>query len=372
LGGSALFRLFRRKREVEEETPEEVAAETADEAAEGGPAVAIAEAEAAVSEAAEPEAEPEAELSEEDLERTEAAVERTKRSWFGRIGQLFTRGSLDEEDWEELEALLLGADVGVHTTERVLERLRERVARDRIRDPETARQALADELVAILDLPGRGKLWRESDDGGPVPRPAVILVVGVNGAGKTTSIGKLAYAFKLDGESVLIGAADTFRAAAIDQMKVWGERVGVDVVAHRPGADPGAVAFDTLAAAESRGADVVLIDTAGRLHTKFNLMEELRKIRRVLERKDPTAPHEVLLVLDATTGQNGLMQAKAFTEAVDVTAVCLAKLDSTAKGGIVFAVADELGIPVRFVGTGEKVSDLAPFEPHAFVHALLS
>lgn len=352
-----MFKLFRRK---EQDLTEQAAAAPPEKAV-GTPAgIPVAEAG------------PEAGLSEADIARTEAAVQRTKRSWFGRIGQIFTRGTLDEEDWEELEALLLGADVGVHTTEKVLARLRERVARERIRDTETARHALAEELVAILNVPSRGKLWREVEDDGEGPRPAVILVVGVNGSGKTTTIAKLANAFKTDGERVIIAAADTFRAAAIEQLKVWGDRLAVDVIAHRPGADPGAVVFDAIAAAESRGVDVVLIDTAGRLHTKHNLMEELRKVRRVIERKDPTAPHEVLLVLDATTGQNGLAQARSFLEAVDVTAVCLAKLDSTAKGGIVFAIADELGIPVRFVGTGEKLTDLAPFEPYLFVRALLS
>jgi fused signal recognition particle receptor len=198
----------------------------------------------------------------------------------------------------------------------------------------------------------------------------VILVLGVNGTGKTTTIAKLAHAYRAEGGSAVIAAADTFRAAAIEQLKEWGERVGADVIAHQQGADPGAVVFDALTAAESRHADAVIIDTAGRLHTKFNLMEELSKIRRVIQRKEPSAPHEVLLVLDATTGQNALTQAKAFTEAADVTAICLTKLDGTSKGGIVFAICHELRIPVRFVGTGERAEDLAPFSAERFVEAL--
>ena len=230
--------------------------------------------------------------------------------------------------------------------------------------------ALKQELVAILQV-GRekGRIWGEA---GEVPehRPAVILVVGVNGTGKTTSVAKLAQAYREDGEKVVVAAADTFRAAAIEQLKSWGEVVGADVVAHKQGADPGAVVFDAMSAAESRNADVVLIDTAGRLHTKFNLMEELGKIRRIIDRKVPEGPDEVMLVLDATTGQNALMQAKAFAEVVPITALCLTKLDGTSKGGIVFAVADQLDIPVRFIGTGEKPEDLTPFDAEEFVEAL--
>jgi fused signal recognition particle receptor len=230
------------------------------------------------------------------------------------------------------------------------------------------RELLKDELFDILvSVPFKGALW--SEEATP-PRPGVILVVGVNGTGKTTSIGKLAHLYRQQGEQVVVAAGDTFRAAAIDQLKTWGEQVGAQVVAHREGSDPGAVAFDAIGAAQSRNAAVAIIDTAGRLHTKFNLMEELRKVRRVIERKDPTAPHEVLLVLDATTGQNALIQAKAFSEAVDVTAIALTKLDGTSKGGIVFAVCEELGLPVRFVGTGEGEDDLSPFDPEAFVDAL--
>ena len=302
-------------------------------------------------------------------EKTEAALSRTRRTWFGRIAGILDRGAIDDDLWLELEEVLLGADVGVRTTEKVLGRVRERVEKERVRDPHAVRALLKDELMAILTgVPFRGALWGEGET--EAPRPGVILVVGVNGTGKTTTIAKLAHLYRDEGEQVVIAAGDTFRAAAIDQLRTWGERVGAQVVAHREGADPGAVAFDAVAAAQGRDAAVAIIDTAGRLHTKFNLMEELRKVRRVIERKDPTAPHEVLLVLDATTGQNALLQAKAFTEAVDVTAIALTKLDGTSKGGIVFAICDELRLPVRFVGTGEGEDDLSPFDAEAFVEAL--
>ena len=235
-----------------------------------------------------------------------------------------------------------------------------RVEQERAKDPEQVREFLKDELVDILQAgTEKGRIWGEEDEP-PPDRPAVILIVGVNGTGKTTSVAKLAQAYREDGEKVVVAAADTFRAAAIEQLKNWGEIVGADVIAHKQGADPGAVVFDAMTAAESRKADVVLIDTAGRLHTKFNLMEELGKIRRVIERKLPEGPDEVMLVLDATTGQNALVQAKAFADVVPITALCLTKLDGTSKGGIVFAVADQLQIPVRFIGTGEKMDDLAP------------
>ena len=283
---------------------------------------------------------------------------------------------------------------------KVLDGLRERVKSEGIRDPELAQEALKGELLAALEVDGaaKGQLWGDggSDMGGfggggtlrqaqgertsgeaqgerrDVPRPAIILVVGVNGTGKTTSIGKLAHAYREAGQKVLLAAADTFRAAAIDQLKQWGELAGVDVIAHQQGADPGAVVFDAIQAAEARDTDVLIIDTAGRLHTKFHLMEELRKVNRIIQRKDATAPHEVLLVLDATSGQNALHQAKYFTEAVGVTGILLAKLDGTAKGGVIFAVCDQLRVPVRFIGTGEKASDLAPFEPKRFVDALFA
>jgi fused signal recognition particle receptor len=313
----------------------------------------------------------EQELVEEVEQRTEEALERTRRSWFGHIAGLFDRGGVDEQLWEELEELLIAADVGVATTQRILDQVRERVEKERLNDPAQVRAALKETLVQLLTAPqGKGRLWAADGAAGAPPKPAVILVLGVNGTGKTTTIAKLAYAYQSEGGKAVIAAGDTFRAAAIEQLKEWGKRVGADVIAHKQGADPGAVVFDAIEAAESRGADVVIIDTAGRLHTKFNLMEELRKIRRIIERKEPSAPHEVLLVLDATIGQNALIQAKAFTEAVEVTSICLTKLDGTSKGGIVFAICDQLGIPVRLVGTGERPEDLAPFSPEAFVEAL--
>lgn len=302
-------------------------------------------------------------------EKTEVAVNRTKRSWFGRIAGILDRGKIDDELWDELEEVLLGADVGLRTTEKVLDGVKRRVEKEHIRDSHDVREILKDELTAILDsVPLTGKLW--GDDVEEPPRPGVILVVGVNGTGKTTSVAKLAHMYRKEGESVVVAAGDTFRAAAIDQLRTWADRVGAQVVAHQEGADSSAVAYDAVGAAQSRGAGIAIIDTAGRLHTKFNLMEELRKVRRVIERRDATAPHEVLLVLDATTGQNALLQAKAFADTVDVTAIALTKLDGTSKGGIVFAISDELGLPVRFVGSGEGEDDLSPFDAEAFVDAL--
>ena len=315
--------------------------------------------------------EEEEQLAEEAQERTEQALQRTRRSWFGQIAGLFDRGGIDDQLWEELEELLIGADVGVETTQKILDQVREGVERDRLKEPEEVRALLKEALVQLLTSPqGKGRLWTVDGADAPPPKPAVILVLGVNGTGKTTFIAKLAHAYRAEGLHTVIAAADTFRAAAIEQLQEWGERVGADVIAHKQGADPSAVVFDALAAAESRGADAVIIDTAGRLHTKLNLMEELRKLRRVIERQDASAPHEVLMVLDATIGQNALIQARAFTESIDVTSVCLTKLDGSSKGGIVFAVCDQLDIPVRFVGTGEAPDDLAPFSAEAFVGAL--
>jgi fused signal recognition particle receptor len=313
----------------------------------------------------------EPQLEGEIEQKTEQALQRTKRGFFGRISGLFDRpGAFDESLWEELEELLLAADTGLVTAQTILASVRERIAQQRLKTPDEVREALKQTLLDILNTPQpKGQLWLDGE-GAARPKPAVVLVLGVNGTGKTTTIAKLARAWQLEGGKAVIAAGDTFRAAAIDQLKEWGERIGADVVAHKPGADPGAVVYDALSAADSRGADIVIIDTAGRLHTKFNLMEELRKIKRVIERKEPTAPHEVLLVLDATTGQNALIQAQAFTEAVEVTAVCLTKLDGTSKGGIVFAICDQLGIPVRFVGTGEGEADIAIFSAEAFVEAL--
>jgi len=302
-------------------------------------------------------------------EQTERATERTRRGLFGRLAGLFQRADFDESLYDELEEILLGSDVGLETTETILQGVRKRVKDEGVKQAAQVREILREELIAILEAPHREPpAWARQ----PVPELLIILVVGVNGAGKTTTIAKMAHAFKRDGARVILGAADTFRAAAIDQLKVWGERVGVRVIAHQPGADPGAVVFDTVSAGENGRADIVIIDTAGRLHTKSNLMEELKKIHRIVKRNHPDAPHETLLVLDATTGQNGLMQARTFTEAVGVTGIVLAKLDGTAKGGIAFAIAHELDIPVRFIGTGEGMDDLAPFDAREFVDSLLS
>lgn len=297
-------------------------------------------------------------------EKTESAVEKTRRKWFGPMGRLFHRSRIDDELWDELEEQLISADVGVGPTQRLLERLKDRVRQEGADRPEQVLEALKSEMVASLATDGASDAL-EVD-----VAPLVVLMVGVNGAGKTTSIAKLARLYKEDGKKVLVGAADTFRAAAIDQLQVWGERIDVDVIAHRPGADPGAVAFDTLAAAKARGADVVIVDTAGRVHTKVNLMEELKKIQRVLARKQEGRNQRVLLALDATTGQNGLVQARSFTGALKCDGVFLAKLDGTAKGGIVLAIAEELKLPVLFIGTGEQRDDIAPFEPREFVEAL--
>ncbi len=304
---------------------------------------------------------------EEQEEEREASLEeslaKTRGGFFSRIKGLFNRKTeITEEFYEELEELLIQADVGVMTTQRLIEALRERVEDDNIRAIDGAREAFRDEMAGFLEDESEGLRLAQ-----PV---SLLLIVGVNGVGKTTTIGKLATYLKGAGHSVLLAAGDTFRAAAIEQLQAWGSRAGVPVIAHQPGSDPSAVIFDAIAAAEARGVDVVLADTAGRLHTKFNLMEELRKVSSVAGKRLPGAPHEVLLIVDATSGQNALIQAKQFTEVSPVTGLIVTKLDSTAKGGIVFAIRDELGLPIKFVGTGEKISDLAPFDAGRFVGGL--
>jgi fused signal recognition particle receptor len=279
--------------------------------------------------------------------------------------RLFDRTAVGEEVWVELEELLISADVGVSTTEKLIDGVKQRAAEEKIGQGLLVRSALEAEMVNILKV-------TPQEVPNNLSLPKVILAVGVNGCGKTTSIAKLAYSSKNKGRKVILAAADTFRAAAIDQLKRLGEMAGVEVIAHQPGADPGAVVFDALQAARSRQVQEVIIDTAGRLHTKFNLMEELKKIKRVAAKADSTAPHEVILVLDATTGQNGLAQATYFTQAVGVTGIFLAKLDSTAKGGIVLAICDELKVPIQFIGLGDRLEDMAPFEAETFVEALCS
>ncbi len=361
-----MVRFFRRKRDDEAANEQSVPAEEAASATEG---VAEEVQEPAVAEVAAAE-DNASDRDDEEAAPVEEAVERTRKTWFGRIGGIFKRG-LDDSLWEELEETLIAADTGVRTTIRIIEEVQARVKEESIRDPDKALDVLKEELIEVLDVDtGRGKIWSSNGDPDSSDGMAVILVVGVNGTGKTTSICKMAHAYMARGKKVVLAAADTFRAAAIEQLKKWGEHAGVDVVAHQQGADPGAVVFDALAAAEKREADVLIIDTAGRLHTKANLMEELRKVDRVIQRQVPGAPHEVLLVLDATSGQNAMQQAKYFTDAVGVTAVLLAKLDGTAKGGVVFSVCDQLRVPVRFVGTGERPQDLARFEARPFVEAL--
>jgi fused signal recognition particle receptor len=278
---------------------------------------------------------------------------------------LLSRERIDEATWDDIEATLLQADLGVGPTAELLDRLKARVRADGVRDPEQSRALLREELLTLVDPTLERSLVTHRDE-----RPAVLLVVGVNGTGKTTTTGKLARVLVADGRTVVLGAADTFRAAASEQLQTWGQRVGARVVTGPEGADPASVAFDAVAGAVAEGADAVVIDTAGRLHTKTGLMDELGKVKRVVEKQSPV--DEVLLVLDATTGQNGLRQAQVFAEVVDVTGLVLTKLDGTAKGGIVVAVQRELGVPVKLVGLGEGADDLAPFEPEAFVDALLA
>ena len=291
------------------------------------------------------------------------SLARTRGSFFGQIASLFGASTVNDELWDDLEALLIQADVGVDTTLLLVETVKSRAAREGILKAHGAQRILKDEMVALLDTNGDYNLDRNR-------LLTVILVVGVNGSGKTTTIAKLAHYYRQQGQHVILAAADTFRAAAIDQLKVWGERAGATVIAHQPGADPGAVVFDAIKSSQARGSTMIIIDTAGRLHTKYNLMKELEKIRGIAARQVHEAPHETLLVLDATTGQNAISQARHFKESVNTTGVVLAKLDGTAKGGVVFAIARELGVPVRFVGTGEGLDDLAAFDPRSFVDGL--
>lgn len=293
----------------------------------------------------------------EGLTKTRKAMEDTLSNVFSGFS------SLDDDFYDELEECLILADLGVETAGRAVERLRRRVKEQRLREPEEARQALRDILVEMLQV-GDSCLRLGT-------KPSVILVIGVNGVGKTTTIGKLSKQLIDEGKKVLMCAGDTFRAAAADQLEIWAERTGADIVRQHEGADPAAVVYDGIQAAKARQADVILCDTAGRLHNKANLMNELNKISRIIDRELPEAEKEVLLVLDATTGQNGLIQAKQFSETAQVTGIVLTKLDGTAKGGIVIAIAKELGVPVKFAGMGEGVDDLQPFDPRAFTEALL-
>ncbi len=301
------------------------------------------------------------------LDRMKEAVTRTRENLSERIEAVVSFGKeIDLATLDDLEATLLGADLGTTTTHEVLEKLREKADRKQIGNVDELKRLLKEEILAILT----------ATDSQPVTRvegtPEVILVVGVNGTGKTTTIGKLAQVLRSEGKTVLLCAADTFRAAAIEQLEVWGQRTGTEVIRTKAGGDPSAVLYDALQAASARHTDYVIVDTAGRLHTKTNLMAELEKMRRTAQRIIPGAPHETLLVMDATTGQNGLQQARQFTQSAGVTGIVLTKLDGTAKGGVVVAISRELGVPVRYVGVGEKVGDLLPFDPKDFVDSLFT
>ena len=300
------------------------------------------------------------------FERMKEAVTRTRENLAERIDDVVSLGKeIDRGTLDDLEATLIGADLGTTTTHEVLEKLREKADRKQIKNVDELKRLLKEELLAILlsaNSPAR-----------PVSEPPeVILVVGVNGTGKTTTIGKLAQVLRSGGKTVLLCAADTFRAAAIEQLEIWGDRTGTEVIRTKAGGDPAAVLFDALQAASARKTDYVIVDTAGRLHTKTNLMTELEKMRRTAQRIVPGAPHETLLVMDATTGQNGLQQARLFTQSAGVTGIVLTKLDGTAKGGVVVAISRELGLPVRYVGVGEKIGDLLPFNPKEFVDSLFA
>lgn len=300
------------------------------------------------------------------LEKLKAGVQKTRDGLVSRLEDVISgRKEIDADLLDELENTLISADIGVKTTEEILDRIRERVDRKLVGDASELRGLIREFLLEVLQSSDRPLGYVDEP-------PAVIMVVGVNGAGKTTTIGKLALHLKNEGHSVLLCAADTFRAAAVEQLEVWGQRTATDVIRQKTGADPSAVLFDALQAAKSRGVDYVVIDTAGRLQTKTNLMAELEKMSRTAARVIPGAPHEVLLVLDATTGQNGLEQARKFTETSGVTGIVLTKLDGTAKGGVVVAIARELGLPIRFVGVGEKVDDLLPFDPEKFIESLFA
>ena len=301
------------------------------------------------------------------FERMKQAVSRTRENLSERIDEVVSLNKeIDRNTLDDLEATLIRADLGSATTHQVLQNLRERADRKEIRDVTELKRLLQEELLAILNSANTPPVERAEGS------PEVVLVVGVNGTGKTTTIGKLAQTIRSNGQTVLLCAADTFRAAAIEQLEVWGQRTGTEVIRTKAGGDPAAVLFDALQAATARHIDCVIVDTAGRLHTKLNLMLELEKMRRTAQRIIPGAPHEVLLVIDATTGQNGLQQAKLFTDSAAVTGVVLTKLDGTAKGGVVVAIARELGLPVRYVGIGEKAGDLLPFDPEEFVNSLFA
>jgi fused signal recognition particle receptor len=308
-------------------------------------------------------------FSKEKKESLDKGLEKTKDSFFSKLGKAIVgKSTVDDEVLDSLEEILVTSDVGVETTLKIIQRIQERVARDKYVGTSELDKILKDEVAALLSEGNTTDI--EDFDTPPGKKPYVIMVVGVNGVGKTTTIGKLSAQFKKKGKSVVLGAADTFRAAAVEQLILWGKRVGVPVVSKGMNTDPSAVAFDTVREGVSQNADVIIIDTAGRLHTKVTLMNELSKIKRVMEKVIPDAPHEVLLVLDGSTGQNAIIQAREFTKATDVTALAITKLDGTAKGGVVIGISDEFKIPVKYIGVGEKVDDLQIFNKTEFVDSL--
>ncbi len=307
---------------------------------------------------------------EKQQEAVDQGLEKTREGFFSKITKAIAgKSTVDEEVLDNLEDALVGADVGIETTVKIIERIEKRVARDKYLNTAELNNILRDEMEGLLVEAPTGTSYDDFE----LPsshKPHVILVVGVNGVGKTTTIGKLAHNFKLAGKSVLLGAADTFRAAAVDQLTIWSDRTGVPIVKKEMGSDPASVAYDTVISGVARNVDVIIIDTAGRLHNKIHLMDELVKIRKVIQKVIPDAPHEVLLVLDGSTGQNALEQAKHFTAATDVTALAITKLDGTAKGGVVLAIASLFNIPVKFIGVGEKAEDLLVFDKKQFIHGL--
>jgi fused signal recognition particle receptor len=298
------------------------------------------------------------------LEKLKAGIEKTRTGLVDRIEEAITgKKEIDADLLDELEYALITADIGVRTTTEILDSIRARVERHMVNDAGELKNLIREHLLEVLQASDRPMAHVDEP-------PAVVMVVGVNGAGKTTTIGKLAHRYKGEGRTVLLCAADTFRAAAIEQLEVWGQRTNTEVIRQKHGADPSSVLFDSLQAAKARATDYVIVDTAGRLHTKDNLMAELEKMRRTTKKVIPDAPHEVLLVLDATTGQNGLEQARRFTETSGVTGIVLTKLDGTAKGGVVVAITRELGLPIRYIGVGEKIDDLLPFDPETFINSI--
>jgi fused signal recognition particle receptor len=298
------------------------------------------------------------------FQRLREGLSKTHQGMVSKIDQIISgKKQIDDRLLEELEEILITSDIGVKTTQKLLDKVIEKVKRKELEDADHLKKTLQEEMFLILRQ-------QEKPLDPATPRPFVIMVIGVNGTGKTTTISKMAQKFKGQGKSVLLVAGDTFRAAAIEQLEIWGQRVGCEVIKHQSGSDPSAVVFDALKAGKARGSDIIIVDTAGRLHTKVNLMEELKKVKRVMAREIPNSPHEILLVLDATTGQNAISQAKMFDKELGVTGIVLTKLDGTAKGGILIGISDELGIPIRYIGIGEKADDLREFSARDFVDAI--